>query len=97
MAKLLQGNKVIDHDFETTIKESEKRIKLLLQPGEMKARLEHFRKEAESKLSPLPPHEPLIKVQQNLHPPFLGEVLEYIWELHKKHSVNNLYGLPRGS
>lgn len=44
MAELLQGKKVIDYDFETTIEESEKQIKLLLWPGEMKAHLEHFQK-----------------------------------------------------
>ena len=59
MAELLQGKKAIDRDFETTIEESEKRIKLLLRPGEMKARFEHFRKEAESKLPPLPPQKPM--------------------------------------
>ena len=54
MTELLQGKKVIDRDFETEVEESEKRIKLLLRPGEKKARFEHSRKEAESKLS-LPP------------------------------------------
>ncbi|KAM2936423.1 hypothetical protein COP2_034025 [Malus domestica] len=42
MDELLQGKKVIDHDFETTIEESKKKIKLLFLPREMKARLEHF-------------------------------------------------------
>lgn len=61
----------------------------------MKARIEHFRKEAENKLPPLLPQEPLIKVRQNRHPPFFGEVLEYMREFHKKNSANNLYGLPK--
>lgn len=73
MNELLQGNKIIDHDFKTTIKESNKRIQLFFRPREIKARHEHFKKEAESKLPLLPPQEPLIKVRQNLHPPFLDE------------------------
>ncbi|KAM1980458.1 hypothetical protein ACFX15_037070 [Malus domestica] len=61
----------------------------------MKARLEHFRQEAESKLAPPAIQEPLIKIRRNLHPPFLGEALEYMREFHKKHSANDLYGLPK--
>ncbi|KAM1625196.1 hypothetical protein ACFX2K_023301 [Malus domestica] len=61
----------------------------------MKARLEHFRQEAESKLASLAIQEPLIKIRRNLHPPFLGEALEYMREFHKKHSANDLYGLPK--
>ncbi|KAM1134912.1 hypothetical protein ACFX19_044683 [Malus domestica] len=95
MAELLQGKKVIDRDFETTIKESEKRIKLLLWSGKMKAHLKHFRKEAESKLPPLPPQEPIIKIRRNLHPLFLDEALEFMREFHKKHSANDLYSLPK--
>lgn len=68
MIELLQGMKVIDRDFEIEIEESKKRIKLLLRPGELKACIK--RKEAESKLPPLPPHEPLIKVRWNHHLPF---------------------------
>ncbi|KAB2599983.1 hypothetical protein D8674_010254 [Pyrus ussuriensis x Pyrus communis] len=37
MAKLLQGKKVIDHDFETIIEEFDKQIKLILWPGKIKA------------------------------------------------------------
>ena len=61
----------------------------------MKARFEHFKKEAEDKLPPLPVREPFIKVRRNLHPPFLGEALQYMREFHKKHSANDLYGLPK--
>ncbi|KAM1457004.1 hypothetical protein ACFX13_035085 [Malus domestica] len=61
----------------------------------MKARLEHFRQEAESKLAPPAIQEPLIKIRRNLHPPFLGEALEYMREFHKKHSPNDLYGLSK--
>ncbi|KAM1224307.1 hypothetical protein ACFX2G_044186 [Malus domestica] len=61
----------------------------------MKARLEHFRQEAESKLAPPAIQEPLIKIRRNLHPPFLGEALEYMQKFHKKHSANDLYGLPK--
>ncbi|CAN6720573.1 unnamed protein product [Malus baccata var. baccata] len=57
----LQGQKETNRDFETTIEATEKRIKLLLQPGEMKARFEQFKKEAESQLPPLPLKEPLIR------------------------------------
>lgn len=78
MTELLQEKKVIDHDFETEIEEFEKRIKTLLRPGEMKACFKHFGKEAGSKLPPLPPQEPLIKVKRNRHPPFFGEALEYM-------------------
>ena len=95
MRELLQGKQVINRDFETTIEEFEKRIKLILRPGEMKARLEYYRKEAESKLPPPPRPEPLIKVKRNLHSPFLGEALEYMREFHRKHSANDLYGLPK--
>ncbi|KAM2168296.1 hypothetical protein ACFX1Q_037756 [Malus domestica] len=63
----------------------------------MKAHLEHFRQEAESKLAPPAIQEPLIKIRRNLHPPFLGEALEYMREFHKKHSANDLYGLPKAS
>ncbi|KAM1094642.1 hypothetical protein ACFX13_009748 [Malus domestica] len=95
MAELLQGKKVIDRDFETTIEEYDKCIKLFLRPGEMKARFEHFRKEAESKLPLLPSQEPLIKVRRNLHPPFLGKTLEYMVEFHNKHFADDLYDLPK--
>ncbi|KAM1915683.1 hypothetical protein ACFX13_035502 [Malus domestica] len=95
MAELLREKKAADCDFETTIEESEKRIKLILRPIEMKARFEHFRKEAESKLYPFTPQEPLIRIWRNLHLPFLGESLEYMREFHKKHSTNDLYGLPK--
>ncbi|KAM1556892.1 hypothetical protein ACFX10_040376 [Malus domestica] len=61
----------------------------------MKARFEQFKKEAESKLPSLPLKEPLIRVRRNLHPPFLGESLEYMKEFHKKYSTNDLYGLPK--
>ncbi|KAM1940387.1 hypothetical protein ACFX13_028096 [Malus domestica] len=61
----------------------------------MKARLEHFRQKAESKLTPPATQKPLIKIRRNLHPPFLGEALEYMREFHKKHSTNDLYGLPK--
>lgn len=76
MTELLQGKKVIDRDFETTIEQSNKRIKLIFRPGEIKAHLDHLRKETESKLPPLPTQESLIKVRRNLHPPFLGKALE---------------------
>ncbi|KAM1033240.1 hypothetical protein ACFX2C_036810 [Malus domestica] len=95
MTELVHGKRLVNQDVETTFEEADKRIKLLLQPGEMKARLEHFRREAESKLSPPITQEPLIKIRQNLHPPFLGEALEYMREFHKKHSANDLYGLPK--
>ena len=91
----LQGQKETNRDFETTIEAAEKRIKLLLRPGEMKAHFKQFKKEAESQLPPLPLKEPLIRVRRNLHPPFLGESLEYMKEFHKKYSANNLYGLPK--
>ncbi|KAM0968539.1 hypothetical protein ACFX13_017177 [Malus domestica] len=61
----------------------------------MKARFEHFRQEAESKLPPPTTQALLIKIRLNLHPPFLGEALEYMREFHKKHSANDLYGLPK--
>ena len=80
---------------ETTFEEADKRIKHLLRPGEMKARFEHFRQEAENKLPPPTTQEPLIKIRQNLHPPFLREALEYMRQFHKKHSANDLYGLPK--
>ncbi|KAM1262880.1 hypothetical protein ACFX2G_028566 [Malus domestica] len=41
MAELLQAKKAVDHDFETTIEESEKCIKLLLRPGEMNNQAEY--------------------------------------------------------
>lgn len=95
MTKLLQGKKVTNCDFEIEIEEFEKRIKLVIQPGEMKACIEHFRKEAKNKLTSLPPQEPLIKVKWNCHLPFFGEALEYMKEFHKKYSTNDLYDLPR--
>ncbi|KAM1444484.1 hypothetical protein ACFX2I_040627 [Malus domestica] len=64
----LQGQKETNHDFKTTIEESEKRIKLLLRPGEMKAHFVQFKKEAGNQLPPLPLKEPLIRVRRNLHP-----------------------------
>ncbi|KAM1966180.1 hypothetical protein ACFX15_046431 [Malus domestica] len=94
MTELVQGKRLVNQDWETTFEEADKRIKLL-RPGEMKARLEHFRQEAEGKLPPLTPQEPLIKIRQNLHLPFVGEALEYVREFHKKHSANDLYGLPK--
>ncbi|KAM1179154.1 hypothetical protein ACFX2G_018760 [Malus domestica] len=95
MTELAQGRRLVDQDVETTFEEADKRIKLLLRPGEMKARLEHFRQEVESKLAPPAIQGPLIKIRWNLHPPFLGEALEYMREFHKKHSANDLYGLPK--
>ncbi|XP_070664519.1 uncharacterized protein [Malus domestica] len=95
MTELVQGKRLVDRDVETTFEEADKRIKLLLRPGEMKARLEFFRQEAESKFAPPAIQEPLIKIRRNLHPPFLGEALEYMREFHKKHSANDLYGLPK--
>ena len=95
MRELVQGKQSVDHALETTFEEAEKRIKLLIRPGEMKARLEHFKKDAEDKLLPLLVEEPLIKVWRNLHPPFLGEALQYMRAFHKTHSVNDLYGLPK--
>ncbi|KAM1677872.1 hypothetical protein ACFXTN_034653 [Malus domestica] len=95
MTKLVQGKRLVNRDVETTFEEADKRIKLLLRPGEMKARFEHFRQEAKSKLPPPTTQAPLIKIRRNLHPPFLGEALEYMREFHKKHSVNDLYGLPK--
>ena len=95
MTELVQGKRLVKRDIETTFEEADKRIKLLLRPGEMKARIEHFRQEAESKLAPPAIQEPLIKIRRNLHPPFIGEALEYMREFHKKHSANDLYGLPK--
>ncbi|KAM1395392.1 hypothetical protein FF2_030852 [Malus domestica] len=95
MTELAQGKRLVDQDAETMFEEADKRIKLLIRPGEMKARLEHFRQEAESKLSPRVIQEPLVKIRRNLHPPFLGESLEYMREFHKNHSANDLYGLPK--
>ncbi|KAM1111917.1 hypothetical protein ACFX2B_044229 [Malus domestica] len=95
MTELAQGKRLVDQDVETMFEEADKRIKLLIRPGEMKARLEHFRQEAESKLSPLVTQEPLVKIRRNLHPPFLGESLEYMREFHKSYSANDLYGLPK--
>ncbi|KAB2604032.1 hypothetical protein D8674_042381 [Pyrus ussuriensis x Pyrus communis] len=83
MTELAEGKKVAAAGFETTIEDAEKRIKILLRPGETRARLEHFTQEAERKLSPLPPREPFIKS------------LEYMREFHKKYSANDLYGLPK--
>ncbi|KAM2554429.1 hypothetical protein TB2_018550 [Malus domestica] len=91
----LQGQKETNRDFETTIEAAEKCIKLLLRPSEMKAHFEQFKKEVESQLPPLPLKEPLIKVQRNLHPSFLGDSLEYMKEFHKTYSANDLYGLPK--
>ncbi|KAM2206432.1 hypothetical protein ACFX1S_025816 [Malus domestica] len=62
MTELVQGKRLVNQDIETTFEEADKRIKLLLRPGEMKARLEHFRQEAESKLAPPATREPLIKI-----------------------------------
>ncbi|KAM1533966.1 hypothetical protein ACFX10_007816 [Malus domestica] len=62
MTELVQGKRLVNRDVETTFEEADKRIKLLLRPGEMKARLEHFRQEAESKLAPPAIQEPLIKI-----------------------------------
>ncbi|KAM2404825.1 hypothetical protein ACFXTH_032108 [Malus domestica] len=95
MTELVQGKRLVNRDVETTFEEADKQIKLLLQPGKRKARFEHFRQEAESKLPPPTTQEPLIKIRQNLHPPFLRKALEYIREFHKKHSANDLYGLPK--
>lgn len=95
MTELLQGKKAIYYDLETMIEESEKQIKLLIQLGEIKARLEHFREEAESKLPPLTPQEPLIKMRLNLHLPFLSEALKYMQEFYNKYLANDLYVLPR--
>ncbi|KAM2522929.1 hypothetical protein PS1_029813 [Malus domestica] len=95
MTELVQGKRLVNRDIETMFEEADKRIKLLLRSGEMKARLEHFRQEAESKLAPPAIQKPLIKIRRNLHPPFLGEALEYLREFHKKHSANDLYGLPK--
>ncbi|KAM2799220.1 hypothetical protein COP2_004353 [Malus domestica] len=95
MTELVQGKGLVNRDVETTFEEDDKQIKLLLRPREMKARFEHFRQKAESKLPPPTTQEPLIKIRQNLHPPFLGEALEYMQEFHKKHSANDLYGLPK--
>ncbi|KAM2400269.1 hypothetical protein ACFXTH_036735 [Malus domestica] len=95
MTELAQGKRLVDQDVETMFEEVDKRIKLLIRPGEMKARLEHFRQEAESKLYPPAIPEPLVKIRRNLHPLFLGESLEYMREFHKKHSANDLYGLPK--
>ena len=89
----MQGKQSVNHALITTFEEAEKRIKLLIRPGEMKARLEHFKKEAEERLPPLPVEEPLIKVRRNLHPPFVGKALQYMREFHKTHSANDLYGL----
>ncbi|KAM0988057.1 hypothetical protein ACFX10_012118 [Malus domestica] len=50
----LQGRKRTSHNFETTIEESEKRIKFLIRPGEMKTRFEQFEKDTERKLPLLP-------------------------------------------
>ncbi|KAM1325746.1 hypothetical protein PS2_046336 [Malus domestica] len=91
----LQRQKETNWDFETTIEVAEKRIKLLLWPGEMKARFEQFKKETESQLPSLPLKDPLIRVRRNLHPLFLSESLKYMKEFHKKYSANNLYGLPK--
>lgn len=63
----------------------------------MKASIEHFKKEVENKLPPLPPQKPLIKVKWNRHPLVFDEALEYIQEFHKKYSANDLYGLPMES
>ncbi|KAM0978787.1 hypothetical protein ACFX2C_014719 [Malus domestica] len=95
MTELVQGKRLVNRDVETTFEEADKRIKLFLRPGEMKARFEHFRQEVESKLPPPTTQAPLIKIRWNLHPSFLGEALEYMREFHKKHSANNLYGLPK--
>ncbi|XP_070668828.1 uncharacterized protein [Malus domestica] len=59
MTELAQGKRLVDQDVETMFEEADKRIKLLIRPGEMKARLEHFRQEAESKLYPPAIPEPL--------------------------------------
>ncbi|KAM2008895.1 hypothetical protein ACFX16_003743 [Malus domestica] len=60
MTELVQGKRLVNQDIETTFEEVDKRIKLLLRPGKMKARFEHFRQEAESKLPPPATREPLI-------------------------------------
>ncbi|KAM1414866.1 hypothetical protein ACFX2I_006584 [Malus domestica] len=58
MTELVQGKWLVNQDIETMFEEVDKRIKLLLRPGDMKARLEHFRQEAESKLTPPATQEP---------------------------------------
>ncbi|KAM2605482.1 hypothetical protein TB2_034282 [Malus domestica] len=95
MTELVQGKRLVNRDVETTFEKADKWIKLLLRPGEIKACFEHFRQEAESTLSPPTTQEPLIKIRRNLHPPFLRKALEYMREFHKKHSANDLYGLPK--
>ncbi|KAM1340099.1 hypothetical protein ACFX2H_038543 [Malus domestica] len=95
MTELVQGKWLVNRDVETMFEEADKWIKLLLRPGKMKARFEHFRQEAECKLPPPTTQELLIKIRRNLHPPFLGEALEYMREFHKKHSANDLYGLSK--
>ncbi|KAM1328710.1 hypothetical protein ACFX2I_012696 [Malus domestica] len=62
MTELVQRKQLVNQDIETTFEEADKWIKLLLRPGEMKARFEHFRQEAESKLPPPATREPLIKI-----------------------------------
>ncbi|KAM1147170.1 hypothetical protein ACFX2I_038860 [Malus domestica] len=43
MTELVQGKRLVNRDIKTTFEEADKRIKLLLRPGEMKARFEYFR------------------------------------------------------
>lgn len=44
LTNVLEGKKPDIITLEIEIEESEKQIKLLLRPGELKARIEHFRK-----------------------------------------------------
>ncbi|KAM1002267.1 hypothetical protein ACFX2C_002716 [Malus domestica] len=62
MTELVPGKRLVNRDVETTFEEADKRIRLLLWLGEMKARFEHFRQEAESKLPPPTTQASLIKI-----------------------------------
>lgn len=62
LTEIAKGEKVQAPAIEAEIKESEKRIKRLLRPEEMKGQIEYFTKKAEQTFPPLPPQESFIKV-----------------------------------
>ncbi|KAM1670164.1 hypothetical protein PS1_044197 [Malus domestica] len=58
MTELVPGKWLVNRDVEITFEEADKRIKLLLRPGEMTARFEHFRQKLKANC-PRQPHKHL--------------------------------------